>query len=327
MTIHRTKTILGLSLALLTTAACAANEDEPSVAETEQALDEGAVDQAGDDAPDAHHPHARDGRHGPRRKGPDKVLWTALEELDLSDAQRSTIEEIARGLHERPAPSPAMETRRKALADAIRAGDVDVNAFAAKPDDGPMKAMHAKMVAAIDELHATLSAEQRTELASILKERHEARAAKWAAKKAKRGERGERGKRKHARGPSGMVLRGLDVTDAQRAEIETALAEAGLDGHPDRDAMKGKWDEMKARRAAMLEAFASDDFEAASQLPPPREDMANHHARFIQTLAVVAPLLDADQRAALADRIEQGPKHFGKRGKPGKRGRRGAMRR
>ena len=188
-----------------------------------------------------------------------------------------------------------------------------MNAFAPIGDDGPAKGMHAKVVAAIDELHATLDAEQRAELVSILKERQEARAAKRAQKKAHRGER------KRAKVPGGKMLRGLDVTDEQRAAIETALADAGLDRRPDHDAKKAMKAEMKERRAAMLDAFSGADFEASSQLPPPAK-MANHHEHFLATLAVVTPILDVDQRAELANRIEEGPKHFGKRGKRGDRG-------
>ena len=72
--IHRTKTILGLSLALLTTAACAANEDGPTVADSEQALDEGTaehVDAATSTSARSHPPRrSPDARRSPTPSAP-----------------------------------------------------------------------------------------------------------------------------------------------------------------------------------------------------------------------------------------------------------------
>jgi len=320
MTMHRTKTIVGLSLALLTATACAANEDEPTVADSEQALDEAPP--TNDVAPDADQPgrHAHRGRHGRHRRGPDGLLWSALEKLELTDTQRTTIEGLARDLHQRPAPSPEMEAKRTALAEAVRSGHVDVQALTANADDAPMKAMHAKVVTAIDELHATLTPEQRNELVTILKERRAARADEWAEKKARRGDRkgdrrGNRRGGKRFRSPSRMLLHGIDVSDAQLTQIETALSDAGLDQPPSREGKKERFAEMKAQRDAMLAAFPRDDFDASRELPPPPERMADHHERFVKSLAVIVPLLDESQRTALADRLEEGPKHLrGKRG-------------
>jgi Spy/CpxP family protein refolding chaperone len=112
-------------------------------------------------------------------------------------------------------------------------------------------------------------------------------------------------------GGAGFFLRGLDLTEAQRASIETALAKAGLD-EPAKDATFKQ--QMLEKAKSSLAAFAKDSFDAEAVVP----EMGHgpHLGRMVKALAVVVPLLDDAQRAALADRIEQGPKHFeGKRGK------------
>lgn len=320
MTIRRTKTLFGIALALFTAAAvgCAANEDEPSVADAEQPLDEAS---SADGTPDVdaerrHHKKGRRGHHA-KKGGPHQVFWAALKKLDLSDAQRDTIEGLAKGLRERPELPAAHLEQRKALAEAVVSGKVDPAAFDA-PDHAPMEAKHAKMVAAIDELHATLTPEQRSELVGILKTKAEKRAERWANKRERMQQEGTERRREGRRGkrgksPLGLMLRGLDVSEDQRDQIESALAEAGLDQRPDETAWKARKEDMKKRQAAMLEAFANESFDAATQIPAPPAKMADHHERFVESLAVVVPFLDDSQRTELAQRIERGPRHFDKR--------------
>jgi hypothetical protein len=73
---------------------------------------------------------------------------------------------------------------------------------------------------------------------------------------------------------------------------------------------------------AALEAFKGDKFDAATMLPE-RDGKHPMADRFIKMLQVVVPILDAEQRAELAKRVEEGPRmgrHGGKHGKHGKRG-------
>jgi Spy/CpxP family protein refolding chaperone len=316
---HRTLTALGTALGLVLAfggLGCQSEtggEDEPSVAE--QALGEGApapdsaeAEEAG--GPRARH-HERMGHHGP-----DKLLRAALKELDLSAEQRATIEGSLETLRQGFERGDHAE-RKKALAEAVRAGSVDPAALSRGGDhEAKMKESRGKVVAALDQLHATLMPEQRTQLVEALQSRMKAH----GDPKKRRAFENDEGKAS----PAYFALRGIDMSPDQRAKIDAALAAKGLDQPP--DGMEG-FAAVKERKAAMLEAFAKDSFEASAVLPASGPDFAAGKRHFIEVLAVVVPLLDESQRAELAERIEHGPKHMkkGKRGPMGDR-RRGGMR-
>lgn len=270
--------------------------------------------------------HAQRGERGERGPmgrmghGPDLLFMTALNELELSDAQRTTIEGALEGLRkDRPEP-PAhedMKERGKALAAAIRTNTVDAEALAPKDLEPPDFAKgREKLSAALKTLHDTLSKEQRSALVASIKER------------APKGGGPDLGK-KGPRGPHdrpdfvGMMLHGIELEDAQREKIDAALQAAGLaPNDDDADAHQQLHQQMKAKMEAALEAFQRDVFVADDVVPaPPAKRMAGPGGPkdFVKALEVVVPLLTVEQRAALADRIEAGPPgHHGK-GKLGAR--------
>ena len=114
--------------------------------------------------------------------------------------------------------------------------------------------------------------------------------------------------RKGRMGHMGKLLKGVDVSDAQREQIAAALEQAGLKkDKADRfEHMAG----MKEKMDAMFSAFEKSSFDAASVLPAPPEMRGNHMADMAKALAVVVPLLDESQRGALADKLAQGPMAF-----------------
>lgn len=276
--------------------------------------------------------------HGRGMAGPGALFHLALGELELTDAQRTKVEEAMkslappeRGDRERPDPTK--------LADAIRANKVDAKALASElgpPDKPDMAAMHGKVVAALQVLHDTLTSEQRTTLVAAAKE-------KLAKGPGPDGDHGPKGDRRGPPdgddgppdgrgrgGPPGMkgkgspvdfLLHGIEVTDAQRAKIDEALTKADLAGPPkdapSREEMQKRMTEMKAKGEAMLDAFAKDAFDAKASVPQPPDGAMAHgppKGRFLETLAVVVPLLEQAQRDELADRIMEGPMKHGKHG-------------
>ncbi len=277
--------------------------------------------------------------HGRGMAGPGALFHLALGDLDLTEAQRTKIEEAMKTLEppergDRARPDPTK------LADAIRANKVDAKALAAElapPEKPDMAAMHGKVVAALQVLHDTLTTEQRSALVASAKE-------KLAKGPGPDGEHGPRGGRRgppdaadgppdgrERGGPPGMkgkgspvdhLLHGIEITDAQRAKIDEALGKADLAGPPkdapSREDMEKRMAEMKARGAAMLDAFAKDAFDAKASVPQPPEGAMPHgppQGRFLEALAVIVPLLEPAQRDELADRIMEGPMKHEKRGK------------
>ncbi len=267
---------------------------------------------------DSNAKHEMRGMHG------HPLIGAALKELDLSAEQRKTIEASVENMH--TGQHEQMKAFHKALADQVRAGKIDEAALKTQAGDmEKAKTEHrAAVVKAVETLHATLTPAQRAQLVTFVKERmadkeaHMKDRPEHGKKHGKEGKEGEH----HARrgGPMMFMLHGIDLRDDQKKAIEAAMPPK-----PEKDAddHQAKFAEHKARMDAALEAFKSDKFDAATVLPEHdgKHPMAEH---FVKMLQAVVPILDADQRAELAKRVEEGPKmgHHGK-GKHGKHGKQG----
>ena len=262
----------------------------------------------------------RGGKHGPGMgMGPGFLLGAALSELDLSDAQRATIEGELDALHEVMGPRHErgdFAAHRAALAAAVRSGKIDEAALGAPP--APSQRDHGRMVKAMAVLHDTLTADQRQALVSRVRAQHDERGFDEGRPGKGRfgGERGARGEM----GSLGHALHGIELTDAQRAAVREALAKQG-EGEVDREVMKARREAHRKVMEERLTSFAAEKFDASAFAAPPKDAPMRGfgHGRegMIKKLAIVVPLLDDAQRAELAKRIEQGPpegKHHGRRG-------------
>lgn len=276
------------------------------------------------------------GERGMRGRGPGMLLGAALHELTLTDAQKTTIQAELEGLKPDDSQKVNHEAARKAVAEAVRSGKVDEAALLAQFAKPQIDT--ARVAKAIGVLHDTLSAAQRTELVEKMTARMEKfggpegrpewkdRGAKGGADrreaKGERGPKGERGgKGGHGpgmHGPLGQLLRGIELTDAQRETVRAAM-EKTMPSEADREAMKASHEAMRTAMKDRLATFASDSFDANAFATPPAgapkmgpEAMFGH---MIKVIAAVTPVLDETQRAELAKRIEEapmGPPHMGK---------------
>jgi Spy/CpxP family protein refolding chaperone len=216
----------------------------------------------------------------------------------------------------------------------VRAGKIDEAALQQKLD--ALGAEHqkdpAKISAAFQTLHDTLTAEQRGKLVAAVRDRMAEREQRGAERHARDSadRQAPEGADSHprrqgaddeARGPKGPRpfapwLHGIELTDAQRAQIEQALKDAGMgrpegktDGQPDG---KPRFEAMRTKWQAALDAFASDRFDAAAFVPTKVEGPRGHADKLVKVLAAVTPVLDQAQRATLADNLEKGPMAKGK---------------
>ncbi|EYF01306.1 Hypothetical protein CAP_8460 [Chondromyces apiculatus DSM 436] len=242
----------------------------------------------------------------------------ALHELDLTDAQESAIEGALETLRagmkgERPEGRAPFAV----LAAGVRAGKVDVAAVVAKagtPGAG-FEAHRAAVANALQTLHATLTKEQRRALVDTLAARAEAHGPHGKGA----GKQGERAGGPPPGGPLGHLLGRLDLDEDQQEAIARVL-EADTPAPPsaaDHEAMKQHVEAMRVEMRARLESFAADTFDARTFLAPPAGDKAPggagvhgpaaHLERMAKTLAAVVPLLEPEQREALAKDLEQGP--------------------
>lgn len=280
-----------------------------------QALAQGSQGADGKEGPAG--PHA--GRRHPGPGGPEVLLFAALHELDLTDAQEAAIQ----GALDKAAPGPRERGPREgaplgALAAGVRAGKIDAPAVLAKvgsPNKGAEERM-AAVAGAIQTLHATLTEEQRRELVDVLEERAAEHGP--AGRRDDRrpagpppGEEGEAGP--EAARPLAHLLRGLELTDAQREEVGRAL-EAQRPTTAQREAMRERMEAVHEEMRARLEAFAGASFDAKAFLAPPAgadargpAGMAHPLERLVKDLAVVVPILEPAQREALAALLEKAP--------------------
>jgi len=235
--------------------------------------------------------------------GPEALFRTALDTLDLTDAQRTAIEEAKTSVHQGGRGDKLQGYG--AMSKAVRSGTVDEKALQAEVDkDGAANEGRARMLAGLQKLHDTLSADQRKAVVADLEQKMDERDAQSNGREAK-----------STRGPLDFMLRGLTMTREQRSKIDAALAQAGLDHEQPIDKAAAE-----AKRKAALEAFAKDKFDGDAVLPNEDKGPQAHMSKMIKALAVVVPLLDDKQRADLADRLEQGPmRHEGKDQARGKR--------
>lgn len=256
---------------------------------------------------------AADAKHEMQGMRGHPLLAAALKDLELSAEQRKTIETAVDNLH--ADKQDEMKAMHKTLADQVRAGKIDEAALKAQAGDlDKAKAEHrAAVVKAVETLHATLTPAQRTQLVTLIKERMQERGEHMGEHHGKKhdGNKGEH-RARHG-GPMMFMLHGIELRDDQKKAIEAAMPPK-----PEKDAddKAAKFAEHKARMDAALEAFKADKFDAAAVLPEHdgKHPMAE---RFVKMLEVVVPILDAEQRAELAKRVEEGPRmgHHGKHGK------------
>jgi Spy/CpxP family protein refolding chaperone len=243
--------------------------------------------------------------HAPHMRGPESLLFASLhEDIGLSADQKTKIESALATL--KPAgDKPDFAAHQKAVADAIRAGKIDVAALQPPPPDAAqMDAHRAKLAAALDVLHATLTKDQRTALVNAIDKRMESEhgPGKFDGKKFE-------GK-KEGFGPM-HLLEGLDLTKDQTDAIHAKLAANAPAPKTDaeKEAMKAKHEEMKKEMEARLQTFVADDFDAKAFVAPPKDApaMMAHENPMLKDLAVIVPILTPAQREKLATKIEQGP--------------------
>src|SRR5690349_3830406 len=148
---------LSLVLALGGLAGC----NKPNV--DDESTDVAASEQAAEAAP-AKQDKARPerGMHHGRPGGPAMLLGAALHELDLTDAQKTTIQGELDALRDDAEGRPDHEAARAALAAAVKSGNVDKAALLSKL--APKAPDTTRLAKAIGVLHDTLTAAQRKEL-------------------------------------------------------------------------------------------------------------------------------------------------------------------
>jgi len=257
------------------------------------------------------------------------LLRAALNELELRADQKTTIEGLLADLKQDKATSTHRELDR-ALASAVRSGKLDDAALASQLASIEKEATEraTKTHTALNSLHETLDAEQRTALVAALKQKMEAGPKAERRGTSEPGVRAQRGDRLAMRGAAngmhdglpkmhggfargaGGIERQLDLSAEQRDQLRAARDKA-----PKPDFEKGMG-EMKNKVGAMLDAFTKDDFDAATVMGA--QDVAGRAKKATQMrvehVRSVLAVLTPEQRFKYAELLEAQPK--GRHGGP-----------
>lgn len=250
----------------------------------------------------AHSAHRELDRPRVMHAGMPGMFLRACDDLELKDAQKTQIDAIAKRLHDQVQPGAQRKEMSSTLAVGIKAGKLDTAKLTALEADAD-KAADARRDAqaqALDDLHAALEPAQRKAVVDKLRQGLAAREAHHAE------HMGDAGKPDAAEFTKRRLVRmtkALDLDAAQRNKVEALL---GKGEHAKGPNGAGP-DAAKQRMTALLDAFASDTFDAKKlDAGPaghfkPSEGIA-HYADFLGKLL---PILKPEQRDKLAAQIER----------------------
>ncbi len=317
--------VLAIASLILTAAQCD-DGDDPVVGAPDDNAVLGDAEQATQEESDRQRDGKRarhDGHHrrDHRRHGSEGFfLGTALAKLDLTDEQRATLEDLKGegsrhhkdGKHARGKGQHKGDRGdfHKAIITALETGTVDRAAMEKEParDGDRFAEFKEKRAARLNTLHATLTPEQRTQLAQLVRAQME-----------KKGESGKyRGK--HRKGGHPMfagMLSDLDLSEEQQTKLE-ALKESIGENRPSDEDRSARHEKMRAHLTEVLDAFTKTDFDAATLQPvaPTKERFGKRSEVKAEMLEGIIEILTEEQRLELAETLkDRGPGHDGRRGR------------
>jgi len=221
--------------------------------------------------------------------GPLKLAGDALGDVPLTPSQRVAVEKLATDTEARHADAHA--ARRDlvlAVAAQVQAGQIDRAALQPKIDAlvaGLQKAQPADR-AAFEQLHAILTADQRTAFVDALQARI-----------------GERVGQVRDRHPLKQWAEDLGLTDEQRSQIKDAMKEqrkASAGGHEGALWAEAKEHGAKVMGAFKQERFVMDEVSPAMDVAAKARKMSEHMLGVAQ---VALPVLTPQQRAIAAQKL------------------------
>lgn len=295
---RRTLTLVGVPVLLMSTACKEKPTPVPAASATAKALTS-AKRAPRAKAPERRRPKQRPGASGAATTG---LLGVALKELKLSVQQKGKLMDLRDSQREtkRTNADPRQELRGL-FAQAMKTGKLDRAALAehqrrVKTEREQERAERARV---LNELHATLTPEQRGELAKIMQQR-EGASEKSPPTPGRQGP-GANAPRKFP------MLGGIELTEAQQKQLEAVeKPEASA------ELRRTRRDQQRARRAALFSAFAEPKFDAVALLA--RDDGASPDTeRKVAFVEAALRVLTKEQRAQVAERLSQPERSPGKR--------------
>jgi Spy/CpxP family protein refolding chaperone len=255
---------------------------------------------------------AKQERHGREHAGPAGTIFRAARDLELTDAQKTTIDGLESQLEGAEPPNDDFKTLQADIVTGIRAGKLDPaklqTDYAAI--DKTLLAQQAKEADALSGLYAALEPAQRKTLVEAVRAKQAAREAQFDAHLA--GDAGAPAEWTKRRLDRMTAQLGLDATE--QPKVAAILAK---DDSMSPAAMRVQRDEGKKRMDAVLGAFAADKFDPKTLDLGAIPGKTAHEGLEKDTkfLAQLLPILTPEQREKLAvqrdrDRM-RGARHGG----------------
>lgn len=232
------------------------------------------------------------------QRGALRAVGQAFAEVPLTPEQRTRIEVLFRAAESRHAEAWKGSTNARkdlllALADQVQAGAIDKAALAPKLEaaSAPWRKAHEADRAALVDLHATLTPDQRKAFAEAF---HPGKMGRGEHAKGKHGEHAatlrERG--------FGHAWKELDLTSDQKDKLKEALQAArGEDG---KDGKKGAFAQRREQRKKALESFTSDKFTGAGDGVFPANKAGGRLEHMVRFAEIATPILTPEQRTKAA---------------------------
>jgi Spy/CpxP family protein refolding chaperone len=251
---------------------------------------------------------------GFRASGPTGALFRAASSLDLKPEQKASLEKIATEMRDADRASrgdvdgggarTAMKLAHNELLDGVRAGKID-SAKMAKHYEAMESAATARLdkdAEALNKLHATLDAGQRTAAVASVRAVDEKRAARMKGRDQPDGGRPSVAKMRLER-----YTRDLDLDADQQKKVQAILPK------DDARALDAR-EQAKKHQEAVLAAFEAPTFDAkkldsgdAKKIRAPMEEQ-------VKFLGQLLPILRTDQRDRLAKQMDKSEAHARHRG-------------
>lgn len=249
------------------------------------------------------------GMRRPPRGGPRVVIRTALKALELSDEQKTELNDLASSFKPDDDAKAADKALLEALAAGMRAGKLDdalvtEKLAAAKKHAG---AMRDRSHETLNKLHAMLTPEQRKALVEKMTAGPGAEPASWLAEGDFKAGRMRMNVKSNALGGLNplMITRGLKLSPEQRKKVRA------LTRNRDRQAKLNKPDQgaaeaRKKQTEEVMAAFATDAFDAKKIAGGGiTEAMSKAMDDKIDLVRALIETLDEAQRKEAADNIER----------------------
>jgi Spy/CpxP family protein refolding chaperone len=237
--------------------------------------------------------------HFRHHKSMARMMIHAARGLDLTDAQKATVDGLATSLHgQHPGPSAEQQAYHAALVQGVRAGNVDMVKLAPLQTAATTahQARATREATALNGLYAALTPDQRQSLVASVREQREERATRWAAHRQEKEASGDFAQHRLAHLTE---MLGLDAS--QQSQVQAIMAA----DRPAPAAKQARHEAMAARTNALLTAFTADGFDANKLELAPPVDAAMGPGMHGQFLAKLVPILRADQRETLASSMEK----------------------